>query len=41
MKRLKCPDMCPCICHDGYGGEHPNKKCEGKQLLIEQLQKGE
>ena len=26
-RRKKCPPKCPCICHDGFGGAHPNQDC--------------
>lgn len=29
--QIKCPVDCVCICHDGFGGEHPNELCEGKK----------
>ncbi len=30
--RTRCPRWCSCICHDGFGGEHPNRPCPGKIL---------
>jgi ribonuclease HI len=29
-ERTNCPPGCPCLCHDGYGGAHPNQRCVGQ-----------
>lgn len=26
-RRKPCPVKCPCLCHDGFGGAHPNQDC--------------
>lgn len=29
--RSNCPPMCPCLCHDDFGGAHPNERCAEAQ----------
>jgi hypothetical protein len=29
--RSNCPTTCPCLCHDEFGGAHPNQRCAEPQ----------
>lgn len=31
IRREPCETHCPCICHDGFGGAHPNEDCRDAQ----------
>lgn len=30
-RRAPCPVNCPCLCHDGFGGAHPNRDCRATE----------
>lgn len=36
-KRSNCPISCNCVCHDGFGGAHPNMKCRDSRMLEEYI----